>query len=222
MDALFNWFRGHIHGELATVNGAPMLFIMAVALASAVMFFLIRAHFKQEISALKATVGHKQSLLDEYRDRLKGQTPIEVAKEITNLKDTITTLQNQVNRPQRRISSDQIDTFKSEIAKCRENNLFPQNWRMSISTTPDTETARFGVQIWKLFQDISCPCLFNAVGIHGEGERGIIFYTPKDVDRDANLQAVADIFEKMGLKFIWTQDPGSPAGQYLFIAPDAD
>lgn len=218
MDDAFNWVRGHFHGEWMIVTGAPMLFSMSVLILSALACVLIRWFYLERMSALKATVDQKQSLLDEYKDRLSGQTPMEVAVEMANLKSTIAQLEKKVSRPQRRLSEDQ----KAKMAVFLDDHPEFKRFWFSISSTPDTESSRYCIEIYKYLISCGIQSQYNPPGHHDEGEYGITFYMPKENREGSVYDKMAKVFEKSGLKPSLGVDTFRPSASYIFVSPEED
>jgi hypothetical protein len=222
MDEVFNWFRRHVHGEIAVVTGAPMLFGMAVLVVGAMLFFMIRAHFSQQIRALEATIGHKQSLLDEYKDKLQGATPLEVQQKIAGLEEQIAALDRRVNRPHRRLAMQASSEIGRMVRECIFSADPAAQFWVIINSSPDTDSSRYCAQISKCLADAGIMVGGQmGPGRHDEGEYGITFYC-SDFDANPRFMKLSQIFESVGLTVTRRADPNSPEQTYIFITPDED
>lgn len=198
------------------MTGAPLMFLLAVIAAGAIIYFIVKGHFSQEIKALTATVAHKQSVLDDYRDRLNGHTPLEVANEINGLKALVDELKRKVARPQRVLTSEQ----KDKIAELAANSGLVGHY-ITVCATPDTESNRYAKQIVAAFEASGVHCGYNPLGTHDEGEAGVILYSPEKV-ADPLFCKVGEIFSDINIPFKSAISVDDTMFHYIFVCPEEE
>jgi len=213
MDEIISAIEKHFGKEWATVTGAPLIFLFACAVIGVLIYWALDKHHSERTETLNATIGQKQSLIDEYKDRLNGATPLEVAKEIVDLKSTISTLNAKINRPQRKLTKEQ----KERLIDLTRERLGP-SFSYVISTTPDTESNRYAKEIFKAFKDGGSIFQFS-LGSHDEGESGLIIYAPDPVT-DVNFNKLYDVLTEAGISFSRAVDEHNPDQCYIFVTPE--
>jgi hypothetical protein len=215
MSEIIHAIAAHAAQEWAVVEGAPSLVLLLACLAGATAYGALNVHFKERIDALTATIAQKQSLLDEYKERLNGMTPLEVATEISTLKSEISRISKKVTISQRSITADQKAKIKELLAP---NEGDPVLWTL-VSSSPDTESSRYSKQIFRALRDAGVGTQWNTLGTHDEGEAGLIFYSPP-TPTDPSFVKIRNAFADAGITFTCATDENNPANHYIFVCPE--
>jgi hypothetical protein len=226
MDAVLEWIGRHIHGEWATVRRAPLLTGTVLLVGGALEYLALRLAFGArlrllhgQIESLSAAARKASGQLVDYKDRLGG-TPFEVAAELEWLRRQLGFRDAKLSRPRRQLTDGQVEAFKAKVAQLLSaDQRFGAEWSVSISATPDTESARFAAQLFHLFRQLELGCQMDVLGRIRADEAGIVFYSP-DLSQDYEFGKIAEIFEAIGLKISRSVDEGSPLETYIFISPD--
>lgn len=193
---------------------APVIYIISVAAIGFVIWLFVKAHFAQQINAMTATIAHKDSVLTDYRDRLNGATPVEVATEIVNLKSEIASLRNKVARPQRIITSEQ----KARITTLAASSGLAGH-QLFVCATPDTESNRYAKQIVSALKEAGIECQYTAMGTHDDGESGVIMYSPEN-PVDFLFPKVGEIFTEAAIPFVNAVGEKELNFHYIFVCPE--
>lgn len=218
-----SWWQTNAKAEWAVVMGAPVAFLFALAIILVPMFLWIRAHYRERIEALRATIEHKQSQLDEYKDRLHG-TPLEVAKEIIDLQTAVERLKGRVERPQRRLSDEQAAAMREVLVAAQDEDKLTA---VFIGYAPETESSRYSSQLAQFFHDQKIH-VQKGLGQHDEGEVGLVLYLPYGVTEPVGrAKTLATALQSAGIAFALGQQAerlGMPFGFnfYLQVSPESE
>lgn len=104
---MFETFIKYVIGEWAVIRGAPVIFTAAILVVAIALFLLMSWGYGREVSFLNAQLG-------DYRERLKGATPAQAAKQIEWLQQVV---ENTVGYPWRSLSLPEVRALSEEAKK---------------------------------------------------------------------------------------------------------
>ena len=106
MDVFVQWLLDHWLGEMSVIAGAPGAFFVVMIVAWVTAYLVIKHNFADRIEShetrattLQAHIDQKSGLLDEYRQRLDGATPLEVQTKIAALETAVGRLTSRLEMP---------------------------------------------------------------------------------------------------------------------------
>lgn len=211
-----SWWTSIFSAEWAVVAGAPLLFLPAVFVFVIPVFLILRAHYRERIETLAASVAQKQGVIDEYKDKLGGGSPGDIPRLVVELRDSIAEIQQIVNAPQRRIHGLSKTIF---VDRLRSLECL-RNFRIIVGYSPDKESTRYAFSLGDALEEAGLNWK-PEVGRHDEGEIGLFLYLPSNGERSPQAAALAEALTIAEIQFTEIADqrnlPGYPC--YLHVAP---
>jgi len=109
VQAVLVWLSKHVAQEQRVITSAPVAFAVCVGLASTVMLFILRWHFKHELSARDGTIRiheerHKlkDEKMAEFLARTERASPDQLATQIAALRADVESQKRRILTAQQR------------------------------------------------------------------------------------------------------------------------
>lgn len=212
------WWQDNASTQAQAVMAAPIPFLLAVGVVGVIIFWVVRAHYKERIETLDDTIAQKQSVIDDYKDKLGGGSPGDIASLVADLRGSVENIERMVNAPQRRLEGPSRVLF---VTLLRDAEAL-RGFRILVGYSTDRESARYAKSIYDAIMEASVPAMMD-VGRHDEGERGLILYLPASGERSEQAAALSDVLTNAGIAFTEASDRGMHRGScYLHVAPEYD
>lgn len=207
-DVFWQGIADHLKAEWALVMGAPVVFMLAVLGASALLYFVVRGHFSERLETQTARIGFLGDQLAEYKTRLSGASPAEAAQEIAALKDDLSaarteirmlvdwqrhqTNDRRVNDAQAAIIVEGLKDFPAEFAN-----------RIEFSSVNQPEPQQYALDIQKTFDAAGVSIKYNAgnvIMITSPDEVGVLLVVPDDTDPPDHAKRLFEVLCAAGVE----------------------
>jgi hypothetical protein len=168
MDSIADWSIHHFQKELGVIMGAPVLSFAAICLAFLVAYFVIGKMHEARHAAHTGTVEQKnahiallEGQLGEYKSKLTGATPDEVAHEISSLNSDLANTRAQMamiakwyqyQTSERHLSSEQKEALSSALYDAFQ--VIPEGNRsfIAIAAISEPEAQQYAIEIMDAFR----------------------------------------------------------------------
>ncbi|OYU71228.1 MAG: hypothetical protein CFE28_15260 [Alphaproteobacteria bacterium PA2] len=212
-----SWWITNFSAEWAVVAGAPALFLLAIFIVGVPGFVVLRAHYRERIETLSASVAQKQGVIDDYKDKLGGGSPGDISSLVADLRGSVAEIQRIVNAPQRRLNGPAKTLFVERLRSAESLRSF----RVIVGYAPDRESTRYASSLGAALEEAGINWRLE-VGRHDEGEVGLFLYLPSSGERSPQAASLAEALAAAGIPFTETADQANPPGSpcYLHVAPE--
>lgn len=196
-----------IGDQFVTAWTAPAPFIVAALLA----IFVTALFFRERIEAKDATIEHKDSVIDDYKEKLSGATPDQARQQIEILRAQVERLSRQ-----RSLTPDQ----KKKLTEAAVGKSFPGSQIEIIYVPTAHETMVFATEIAKALQDAGWPVRADYT-LGGGGDRldrrGVSLAVHNMQKRSEMVLNLGAALDHAGIPFQWEEEQNLQSSGRLYV-----